>query len=363
MKLLKVKSKVRDYTVEFKEAFSEIKADSEVQSSYFIVDKNVYDLYREDFDLLGSSFLQSCYFIDALECNKNILYAEKLIQDLLKNGIKRNSVLIAIGGGITQDLCCFIATVLFRGVEWKFYPTTLLAQCDSCVGSKSSINVGSYKNQIGSFYPPSKIIIDSNFIKTLEVDDVLSGLGEAIKVHLLDPISGMNDLIFQYYDGAKNNAGFLSSLIYSSLVIKKNIVEIDEFDKEFRNIMNYGHTFGHAIESVTNYKIPHGIAVTLGMGLANHISMKLGLLSKKEHDKMKVLIRKNSEGHSFTLKSREEDYWSALRRDKKNVDDKIACILTDGIGKMRKVPLDLNAQAKKWISDYFVGENESGNED
>ena len=75
------------------------------------------------------------------------------------------------------------------------------------------------------------------------------------------------------------------------------------------------------------------------------------------------MIPKNSEGHSFTLKSREEDYWSALRRDKKNVDDKIACILTDGIGKMRKVPLDLNAQAKKWISDYFVGENKSGNED
>ena len=128
--------------------------------------------------------------IEAKESNKSLDKIPDLIENILLVGFSRKGRIISIGGGITQDISCFIASTLFRGVEWLFVPTTLLAQADSCIGSKSSINVRKYKNQMGTYYPPGEILLDPDFLGTLKKDEIHSGIGEIIKVHI---ISGWSD--------------------------------------------------------------------------------------------------------------------------------------------------------------------------
>jgi 3-dehydroquinate synthase len=349
---ISISSKINDYEVLFGSAFDSLIEDATDESVRFIIDRNVYDLYEHDFQELfrDSNGIWNCYFIDAIEDNKTMSKAQEIIKFLIASNFKRSSKLIAIGGGITQDLTCFVASILFRGVAWKFYPTTLLAQCDSCIGSKSSINVDNYKNQVGTFYPPKEIVLDASFLKTLSDDDILSGLGEAIKVHYLDPLKRC-DSILEDYRLALDNVPVMEQLIYKSLLIKKDVIQQDEFDKDYRNIMNYGHTFGHAIEAVTEYKIPHGVAVTLGMKIANELSYDLGLLPKEEFDGMSYLLEENSRQHKFNITGKEAKYWAALKRDKKNVDSRIMCILTEGYGKMKKVPIELTDDIKSRIID------------
>ena len=350
---ISISSKINDYEVSFESAFASLMVDVKDGDAKFIIDRNVYDLYTTQFlkifnSVSDQNFASKCYFVDAFESNKTMSKAQEIISFLIDSNFKRSSKLIAVGGGITQDLTCFIASVLFRGVDWKFYPTTLLSQCDSCIGSKSSINVANYKNQVGTFYPPKQIVVDVSFLKTLSNDQILSGLGEAIKVHYLDPLK-RHENIEQDYQLALCNQSAMEQLIYKSLLIKKDIIQQDEFDKDYRNIMNYGHTFGHAIEAVTDYDIPHGIAVTLGMKIANELSNNLGLLPEKELKDMARLLESNSKEYRFNLIGKEEKYWSALRRDKKNVDNRIMCILTEGYGKMKKVPIELTDDIKSCI--------------
>ncbi|GAI32171.1 unnamed protein product, partial [marine sediment metagenome] len=247
---------------------------------------------------------------------------------LLDNNIKRNNKLIAVGGGIIQDITGFVSSILLRGVEWIFYPTTLLAQSDSCIGSKTSINVDDFKNQLGTFYPPQRIILDVNFLKTLTLTDMKSGLGEIIKVHLLDGEKSL-EYINSHYEQAFSDPAVVKDLIFRSLMIKKNIIEKDEFDKDYRNIMNYGHTFGHAIESVSNYEVCHGQAVTMGMDIANYISLKMGMLLDEPHEIMREVLLKNYPDYSLR-REQLTSFLTALTKDKKNVDENLSAILTEG---------------------------------
>ena len=348
MKKIQIKSNLSDYSVEFLDSKASLSADSKDDKNYFIVDANVFSLFPGNFDKVNRKKL---YLVDATEENKGIKSVEKIVISLIQNGFKRGHKLIAVGGGIVQDLTCFVATVIFRGVSWKFYPSTLLAQCDSCIGSKSSINVGSYKNQIGTFYPPEKIIIDVNLLKTLDPKDIFSGLGEAIKVHFLDPKKRYKK-IFDNYSKSIESPDCMQGLIRDSLLIKKDVIEIDEFDRDFRNIMNYGHTFGHAIESVTNYKIPHGIAVTHGMRIANKLSLDLGFLSKEIYNQMNSLLVKNLGNFKFSVSKHEELFFDALKKDKKNKDHRVVFILNSGYGEMFKYATNLDYDIRKSITEY-----------
>ncbi len=346
---IEIESNIQDYQAQFVSAFAEsLKSDLE-QPSAVILDANVSQIYQKTLAPLLKN--QVVYLLDATEDNKSLASAEKIIVYLIEHGVKRNYQLIGIGGGITQDITCFIASTLFRGIQWVLYPTTLLAQCDSCIGSKSSINVGLFKNQMGTFYPPQKVIIDVNFLQTLEEQDVLSGLGEAIKVHYLDEERRFQQ-IFDHYQRALSDPDVMEQVIYDSLVIKKRVIEIDEYDRDYRNIMNYGHTFGHAIESVTNYVVPHGIAVTFGIGLANYMSWQMGFLSEDDYQKMNTLVKENTKQHQFFIESL-DDYWNALRKDKKNIDDRVNFILTKGFGKMFKHRVPLVETSQTIIVDYL----------
>lgn len=221
--------------------------------THFLIDKNVLSHIDDE--------LPNSVIIEATEEQKQYDNIGWIIEEFLNLRLKKDSHLVVIGGGVTQDIGCWISSVFMRGIEWSFVPTTLLSQADSCIGSKSSINFNNSKNLLGTFYPPTQIIINKRFRNTLLKQDIDSGISEIIKLLIIDN----QDLQIKDLDEA----------IYKALCIKRTYIELDEFDKGPRNILNYGHCFGHAIESTTGYTISHGIAVAMGMDLANMLSDEL----------------------------------------------------------------------------------------
>lgn len=345
---IKIKSKIRNYYVFFVDDFTKSLTKEFLEKSFFMIDQKIFNLHEKKFKKLFSP--ENYLIIEATEARKTLVYINTLIKLIIAKNFKRDNKIIAIGGGLIHDIAGFTSSILFRGVEWICYPTTLLAQCDSCIGSKTSINVGNFKNQVGTFFPPSQIILDANFLKTLTKEEMKSGMGEIIKVHFLDGRESF-EYIKSHFDEAFVNPALIRRLIFRSLMIKKKIIEKDEFDKNYRNILNYGHTFGHAIESVTNYKIPHGQAITIGMDLTNYISLKKGFLSKKGYGEMREILLKNYPNYPFKDKL-ENSFFLALAKDKKNIGKDLSAILTEGPGKMKKVKIPFDDNFKRIIYDF-----------
>jgi 3-dehydroquinate synthase len=260
---------------------------------------------------------------------------------------------IAIGGGIVQDIAAFSASILYRGVEWIFVPTTLLAQADSCIGSKTSINLGDKKNLIGNFYPPAQILIDTTFLETLFVDDIKSGIGEILHFYYYADTPLIGELMAEY-DRLLVERSRLRRYIRESLQIKKVVAENDEFDRGERNKFNYGHTFGHALESASHYAIRHGLAVTVGMDLANYLSLRLGRMTLDCFNELHAVLRRNFP--DTNLRDLDlNDYVRALSKDKKNLGSDVVCILASGPGHLEKVRLRLDKDLRQIIESYFRG--------
>jgi 3-dehydroquinate synthase len=256
--LLNIPSKVNNYTLGFVDSVSEIEDLIDQSNTITIIDHNVSELYpnlNRDNNIV-------------LVCNENSKTLEGtalLISNLINLKVNIKTKLVVIGGGILQDLVGFSASIYARGIEYILVPTTLLAQTDSCVGGKTSINFDSRKNLIGTFYPPISIVICTKFLDTLSPLDYISGLGEIYKFHILQNKT-------PYFSPNSN----IESMILDSLKYKVDILSRDEFDKGERKFLNFGHTFGHALESTSNHEIPHGVAVILGSMLAVKLSNNLG---------------------------------------------------------------------------------------
>jgi 3-dehydroquinate synthase len=345
-----VKSSIHDYEVLFIDDTKRTLQEVLKKGDVIIIDKKVEGLYKEELsDALNNYYHIS---IDATEQQKSYQGAMPVIQELIDNGFRKNHRLIAIGGGITQDLTAFMSSILYRGVDWFFFPTSLLAQGDSCIGSKTSINFNQYKNQVGGFYPPNKIFINPTFLDTLSLPELKSGLGEMLHYFI---VSGEEDFrrFKNDYPFALKDKEVLKGIIARSLAIKKSYIEIDEFDKKERQVFNYGHTFGHAIESLTNYRIPHGIAVSYGMDMANFISVKKGYIPESLRADVRELVQQIWEGTSITDISL-DTYTTALSKDKKNVDAQLGLILNKGYGKIFKDLTALDDTFRSWLKEYFT---------
>lgn len=346
---LDVRSSKHTYTVRFEHDFAAVLAEQIQPGDHVVVDANILDLYRARIEPLLKDVNHT--IIEPSEDQKSYQAITAFIETLLETGFRKNNRLIAIGGGITQDIVAFTASIMFRGVSWIFYPTTLLAQCDSCIGSKTSINFGSYKNQLGGFYPPVEIINDLGFLDTLSPLDFRSGLGEMLHYFL---VSGEEDFqrICREYDAAMTDKEVLRGLVYHSLDFKRGYAERDEFDQGPRNVFNYGHSFGHAIESITHYRIPHGIAVSFGMDIANGISAKLGLITEDERQRIRPILEKNWDETRLDEVT-VDNMLAALSKDKKNVGSQINVILTRGLGDMFKSPLEVNDDTRAWLGEIL----------
>ena len=346
---LSIKSSMQDYDVFFSQAAYQTLNGELNPDDVILVDKNVFCHFNDDMKRMITA--RKHIFIAATERQKSYTALAPIIEQLIESQFRKNDRLICIGGGITQDITAFIASLMYRGVEWLFFPTTLLAQADSCIGGKTSINIGKFKNQLGNFYPPRKIFIISEFLKSLPESDFKSGMGEMLHFYL---VSGEDDFGFyqQNYDKAFTDESALMSLITRNLEIKKGFIERDEFDRGERLLLNYGHSFGHAIESLTNYTIPHGIAVSYGMDMANYISFKLGYIDESLRNRMRMQLEKVWAGTSIKNIS-VVDFEKALSRDKKNIGNTYQLILTKGIGNMMMHGITPGQEFTGWLNDYF----------
>ena len=349
-----VKSNIHDYEVNFIDNVKKTLETELKEGDFIIIDNKVKSLYPkwledvlENYNYIG---------IDAAESQKSYQEVEPVINTLIERGFRKNHRLIAIGGGITQDVTAFIASILYRGVQWYFFPTTLLAQGDSCIGSKTSINFGKFKNQVGGFYPPNKIYVDPKFLNTLPFKELQSGLGEMAHYFV---VAGEEDFdrYKRDYAQALVDKNVLRGVIARSLEIKKSYIEIDEYDKNERQVFNYGHSFGHAIESLTEYSVPHGIAVSIGMDMSNFVSMKKGYISQDIRQNSRELFEKIWVGYSKKVKALDIDrYLIALSKDKKNKGPLLGLILNKGYGKVFKDFTENNSIFRQWMVEYFTNE-------
>lgn len=276
---INVQSKIKDYTLLFTENFSFLEDLSKCTPRIVIIDENVYKCYSSQLDRFFS--LDEIVLFKAVESHKNIQSALALCDKIMSFSAKKNMTIISFGGGITQDVTGFLASILYRGINWIFVPTTLLAQSDSCMGSKTSLNYEHFKNLLGSFYPPSKVYIDVSFTNTLSDMDFYSGIGEIVKLYLMGGEKYLNSISdkIKVLTKDRGNNSVLLELVKNSLSIKYSYIKDDEFDLGRRNLLNYGHCFGHALESSSDYQIPHGTAVVIGIIFANIVAVKRGLLS------------------------------------------------------------------------------------
>jgi 3-dehydroquinate synthase len=205
--------------------------------------------------------------IHADEETKSLERMSEVIVKLRQMGANRSTHLVAIGGGVIQDIATFAASLYMRGVSWTYMPTTLLSMADSCIGGKSSINVAGIKNLVGNFYPPKEILVDLNFAKTLDSEQIIGGLFEAEKICYARGADTYDNYL-ALTPCATMSSDSLQKLVSLSLHTKQWFIEIDEFDQKERLLLNYGHTFGHAVEAGTDFAVSHGIAVGVGMLIA-----------------------------------------------------------------------------------------------
>lgn len=316
-----------------------------------LVDATVAALYAP---VLGAIPDARWLAIVASEPQKSYEALTPIFTWLLKQGIKRDSTLLVIGGGVLQDIGCFVASVLFRGIAWRLIPTTLLAQADSCIGSKSSINIGAYKNQIGTFYPPRQVVLTHDVLGTLAWDDLRSGVGEMLKLHLLAGETPYRELLAGLARLPEDRSA-LPDQILGALRIKQRYIEEDEFDTGIRNLLNYGHTFAHAYESATHYAIPHGIAVTLGMLTATFVSARVGLVSAGYFRRLEEELRPWYAPHHRTLLGVDvAAIGAAIRLDKKATAAGVNCILTRGAGAMEKRAVGLEEDLLVAIPEFVA---------
>ncbi|AZV46184.1 3-dehydroquinate synthase [Nautilia sp. PV-1] len=241
----------------------------------------------------------------------------------------RNSIVIAFGGGVIGDMSGFAASIFLRGIDFIQIPTTLLSMVDSSVGGKTGINNKYGKNLIGAFYQPEVVYIDTHFLSTLPKREFAAGMAEVIKMAVM--------FDKDFFENLEKETLKIEEIIKRSVEIKAWVVNQDEKEKGIRSVLNYGHTFGHVIENLTNYKTYlHGEAVAIGMVMANELSVKLGLLSEEEALRIKKLLEKHSLPTSYQIKDINE-FYEHFFADKKTLDNKIKFIIPEKIGKYKIV--------------------------
>ena len=290
----------------------------------------------------------------ASEKNKNIKSVNKILEVLLNKNFSRNDVLISLGGGITGDVSGFVASLFKRGLKFINIPTTLLAQVDSSIGGKTGVNSKYGKNLVGSFYQPSLVLSDTQFLKSLSKRDIICGYGEILKHSLIDNKKFFNFLNKNLKKILNLSSPYIEKAIYESCKIKKKVVEKDEKETALRKVLNFGHTFAHAYEAGLGYshKLNHGEAVILGMKTALSFSFKENMLSKNEYNSIINHIDNSGLPSSikkyFSIKDLKK-ILSFMIKDKKNNTEKINLVLLKKIGK----PIFNKQYSKRYLSLFL----------
>ncbi|NND81596.1 MAG: 3-dehydroquinate synthase [Gammaproteobacteria bacterium] len=293
----------------------------------------IADLYQPLIDRLSEQgFKIDTIVVPGDESAKHISQAEQVWSRMVELGCDRSSVLLAMGGGVVGDLGGFVAATYMRGIAFIQLPTTLLAMIDSAIGGKTAVNLAAGKNLVGAIYQPKTVLVDPGFLDTLPRRNVISSLAEAIKYGLIRDTSIFDSFVARFEDLVNlADEDLLSEIITKSCRIKAQIVSNDQFEHGERRLLNYGHTIGHAFETIQQYGgLYHGEAVMYGMQCANLISHKKGLLSTAEFEAAQKLLQR------FELPAlgrvAADEVLKVVAHDKKNINGKLNFILLEGIG-------------------------------
>lgn len=315
----------------------ELTGSGDVSKYFVITDSNVEKLYRKKFlNLLGPSGLRfHVLTTPAGEKTKNRSVKEKLEDRMLMLGGDRDSAVIAFGGGMVGDLAGYTASTFMRGIPYIQIPTSLLSQVDSSIGGKVAVNHPAGKNLIGAFYQPRKVFIDTDTLTTLPRREFRSGMAEVIKYAAI-----MDRELFSFLE---NNHRNISDLRRSSVLrlvsrcceLKKNVVEKDERESGLRRILNFGHTIGHALESLSAFGLTHGEAVAIGMASEARLSVRLGLMRRDDLERLLRLIKLYRLPTLFPDKTGIRRLMSATSRDKKSRNGSVGYTLLERIGVAR----------------------------
>jgi len=259
---------------------------------------------------------------------KNQKSIDTILDSLFNHRFNRNSMLIAFGGGVIGDMTGYAASIFQRGVDFIQIPTTLLSQVDASVGGKTGMNNAYGKNLVGAFHQPKSVYIDSHFLTTLPSREFGAGVAEIVKMAVT-----FNKDFFEFLESADlRDAAVLKEVIQQAVQTKANVVAEDEKEHGLRAALNYGHTFGHVIESETNYKtFLHGEAVAIGMVMANETAVAMEYLSRDEAQRVKTLLEKYDLPTSYIVKN-PDAFYETFYLDKKSSDSAITFILPIGIG-------------------------------
>jgi 3-dehydroquinate synthase len=292
---------------------------------------------------LGAKNIHATHLMDDTESAKNLFTLEKLSRSLVRSGIDRHALIIAVGGGVVGDVAGFAASTCQRGVSLVHIPTTLISQVDSAVGGKTGVNLPEGKNLVGTFYPARLVLVDSAMLKPLPERQYRGGLAEVIKYGVIaDP------KLFAYleknFDAVlRREPATLAHIIPRCLEIKAHVVSRDERESGLREILNFGHTFGHALETVTNYRTyQHGEAVAWGMMAAALLGHEIGLTPADEVSRIVSLVRRMGPLPPWPS-APPKKLIAAMRSDKKARAGKLRFVLAPKIGKAEShenVPLE-----------------------
>ncbi len=275
----------------------------------------------------------SCILKDG-ECYKTVESWMQILTTLLEDGFGRDGAIVALGGGVVGDMAGFAAACYQRGIPFVQMPTTLLSMVDSSVGGKTAFNHPLGKNMIGAFYQPKAVIIDINFLKSLPLREITAGMGEVVKTGI---IYDQDFFVFLEENSPKvflHDAATITHVVKRCCEIKAQVVAQDEQEHGLRAILNFGHTFAHAIEAFLGFGTwLHGEAVGLGMVIASALALKRGLISKAEHERIVTLTAKCKLPISIPAKMTSKDFIHFMRHDKKVRQGVIRYVLPEHIGK------------------------------
>ncbi|MDH1630675.1 3-dehydroquinate synthase [Pseudomonas mosselii] len=298
--------------------------------------------------------------IDATEENKSLEQIAPVIEALKRHGATRDTEIVAVGGGIIQDIATFVASIYMRGLRWHYCPTTLLGMVDSCIGGKSSINVGALKNLVGNFHPPASILIDLAFVQSLSAEQQTSGLMESVKICYARGAQAFAAYLdWQPAAPLKSETAF--AIIEQSLTTKKWFIEVDEFDRAERLLLNFGHTFGHAVESATRFAIPHGIAVGVGILMAYRYAQVAKILTPEGDARaerlvahVQELLQPMRQTLAPLVGVTADELLKHFESDKKHSQSHYRVIVPAGNGDLQRLSLERTPVVQALIGDAFA---------
>ncbi len=349
-----VKSLQGNYTVKFLRNIDEIiQSLKRYEEDYFLIcDEKIWEIYSKglkDIPTKERIFLKSSEELKTMNGVNNVL------EWLSDNSATKTSQILAIGGGVIQDIATFVSHIYYRGIQWHFIPTTLLSQADSSIGAKCGINLLAHKNQLGVIHSPSSILVVEEFLSTLNPEEFQGGFGEIYKLSVTGP--------GQFYELLKDKLqknGVTPTecleLVQASLLAKKFIIEEDEYEKDLRRILNYGHSFGHAIESLTKNNVTHGFGVLFGMDLINFLGTKWGITQEDFYKEFKMLIVKNFPKYRIHNSISAAGLISEVAKDKKMKNGKMNFAVLHKPGDIQIIEKSLDKQLEKLIEEYLANE-------